>query len=319
MSENGSEKDVVVVGVPTATKDVAKKTKKNSNEATKELVKAVDAARSSLQERVDAATLALDEREAKLEEREVALKKAIDGVELEKQLMAGRTPGDVLKLNVGGTIIMIRRSTLCQYEDSLLAAHFSGRFDDSVEKMGEVFFIDEAPELFLGLVNFLRAKARETPSEPAKLPRALKDSSDFRSLWNFYGMPSLVLKNTFTWKWQNYQHVNQWFASNNFSIGGHAWKIEVNTCARSDSYEDYMNLRITAIGKKRTATIALTLLGTGTNSNLTFTSHKTSLEENESSTFYGDASLLRTNLIKSKFMSNNTLTIKAEIEVHSSG
>ena len=314
MSENGSEKDVVVVGVPTATKDVAKKTKKNSNEATKELVKAVDAARSSLQERVDAATLALDEREAKLEEREVALKKAIDGVELEKQLMAGRTPGDVLKLNVGGTIIMIRRSTLCQYEDSLLAAHFSGRFDDSVEKMGEVFFIDEAPELFLGLVNFLRAKARETPSEPAKLPRALKDSSDFRSLWNFYGMPSLVLKNTFTWKWQNYQHVNQWFASNNFSIGGHAWKIEVNPRARSDSYY-YTGLRITAIGKKRTATIALTLLGTGTNSNLTFTSHKTSLEENESFTFC-DACLLRTNGIKSKFVSNGTtLNIKAEIEV----
>ena len=315
MSENGSEKDVVVVGVPTATKDVAKKTKKNSNEATKELVKAVDAARSSLQERVDAATLALDEREAKLEEREVALKKAIDGVELEKQLMAGRTPGDVLKLNVGGTIIMIRRSTLCQYEDSLLAAHFSGRFDDSVEKMGEVFFIDEAPELFLGLVNFLRAKARETPSEPAKLPRALKDSSDFRSLWNFYGMPSLVLKNTFTWKWQNFTEEDEWFASDVFSIGGHEWKIEVNPCHGYINGCYYTHLCITAIGKKRTATIALTLLGTGTNLNLTFTSHKTSLEENESSTFYGDASLLRTNLIKSKFMSNNTLTIKAEIEV----
>ena len=314
MSENGSEKDVVVVGVPTATKDVAKKTKKNSNEATKELVKAVDAARSSLQERVDAATLALDEREAKLEEREVALKKAIDGVELEKQLMAGRTPGDVLKLNVGGTIIMIRRSTLCQYEDSLLAAHFSGRFDDSVEKMGEVFFIDEAPELFLGLVNFLRAKARETPSEPAKLSRALEDSSDFRSLWNFYGMPSLVLKNTFTWKWQNFQQANQWFASDVFSIGGHEWKIEGNPCARFVSYY-YTNLRITAIGKKRTATIALTLLGTGTNSNLTFTSHKTRLEKNQSFTFYGDAFPLRTDGIKSMFVSNNTLTIKAEIEV----
>ena len=139
MSENGSEKDVVVVGIPLSKTedDDAKKASVNSNDATEELVKAADAARDTLQERVDAARLALDQREAKLKEREIALQKAIDELELEKKLMAGGTREEVVKVNVGGTTIMVKRSTLCQCKSSLLAAHFSGRWDDNVDMVGD--------------------------------------------------------------------------------------------------------------------------------------------------------------------------------------
>lgn len=57
--------------------------------------------------------------------------------------MAGRQPADVLTLNFGGTKIQVLRKTLTQYDKSMFAAHFSGRWDDSIEKDAEgSFFID---------------------------------------------------------------------------------------------------------------------------------------------------------------------------------
>ena len=83
---------------------------------------------------LDAAKTEFDEREQALEERERALQKALDGVSSEKQLMAGRKPSDVLPLNIGGVKTHASRRTLCLHEPSLLAAQFSGRWDDNIEK-----------------------------------------------------------------------------------------------------------------------------------------------------------------------------------------
>ena len=80
----------------------------------------------SLMSLVDETKKKLEDREKSLEKREEALQKALEGVESEKRLMAGRTPKDFLTLNVGGKKILVKREVLCQYEDSLLAAHFSG-------------------------------------------------------------------------------------------------------------------------------------------------------------------------------------------------
>ena len=77
----------------------------------------------------------LEERESSLNQREEALRKAIEGVEHEKRLMASRKPSDVLPINVGGTKLSVLRSTLCQFESSLLAAKFSGRWDANIEKL----------------------------------------------------------------------------------------------------------------------------------------------------------------------------------------
>eukprot|EP01082_Thalassiosira_pseudonana_P014108 g12482.t1 g12482 contig6:2003447-2004614(-) len=75
--------------------------------------------------------------------------------------------GDVLHLNVGGTLTTVLRRTLISVEGSMLASRFSGRWDDSLEKDRDGhFFIDQPIELFLPMVNYLRAKASETPLAP---------------------------------------------------------------------------------------------------------------------------------------------------------
>lgn len=129
---------------------------------------------------------ALDERARELDEREAALKKAVEGVAAEKRLMAAERPDDVIPLNIGGTKTYALRSTLCQYEPSLLAAKFSGRWDESSPKDADgFFFIDQPYEIFVHLLNFLRAKAIETPDHPVNLP---VDERTLRGIIDYYGM-----------------------------------------------------------------------------------------------------------------------------------
>ena len=46
---------------------------------------------------------------------------------------------------------------MCQFESSLLAAKFSGRWDANVEKDADgAFFIDQPIELMMPLINYLR-------------------------------------------------------------------------------------------------------------------------------------------------------------------
>ena len=72
---------------------------------------------------------------------------------------------DVLPLNVGGTKIDVSRATLVSIP-SLLASKFSGEWDSSLPKDSEGrFFIDEEPELFVALVNYLRDYSRMIPLE----------------------------------------------------------------------------------------------------------------------------------------------------------
>ena len=177
-----------------------------------------------LVEAIDEAKAELEEREKALEQREEQLKKALEGVDHEKRLMAGRTPSDVLQLNIGGTKIAVSRKTLCQYEPSLLAAKFSGRWDDSVEKDAEgSFFIDQpcevpavtfrttdtssgSPEphsrlppwqLFLPLINYLRAKAIETPESLVPAPKVGEEDA-FKRVVEYYGMTPFLYQQSFS-------------------------------------------------------------------------------------------------------------------------
>eukprot|EP01052_Picozoa_sp_SAG31_P013546 SAG31_NODE_816_length_11865_cov_38.805116_13_plen_408_part_00 len=152
---------------------------------------------------LEAAKNELDEREQTLEHRERALQQALDGVSHEKKLMAGRKPTDVLPLNVGGVKTWVSRRTLCLYEPSLLAAQFSGRWDDNVEKDADGnFFVDQPYELFKPLLDFLRAKAIATPARPGPAHPSilmldgqrsfLEDDSGFLQLVDHYGMMPFV-------------------------------------------------------------------------------------------------------------------------------
>ena len=148
---------------------------------------AVDGAAAAL----NAAQKELDDRARELDEREAALKKAVDGVDAEKRLMAGQRPSDVIPLNIGGTKTHALRSTLCQYEPSLLAAKFSGRWDDSSPKDADgYFFIDHPYEVFIFLLDFLRAKAIETPDTPVAMPTPAETKCDatLRRIIDYYGL-----------------------------------------------------------------------------------------------------------------------------------
>ena len=85
------------------------------------------------------------------------------------------TDADILQLNVGGSTLSVRRSTLTQFPDTLLAATFSGRWDESMEKDRDGnIFIDQDPDNFLLLVNYLRLRmnnqSRKVPEKNLPKP-----------------------------------------------------------------------------------------------------------------------------------------------------
>lgn len=81
-------------------------------------------------------------------------------------------------------------------KESRLASHFSGQCDDILEKDRDgCYFIDQPIELFLPLVNYLRAKACAKPSAaPVKSPDLQSDdmNEDFRRIVDYYEMTLFV-------------------------------------------------------------------------------------------------------------------------------
>eukprot|EP00804_Cyclotella_cryptica_P017591 CCRYP_006737-RA/>CCRYP_006737-RA protein AED:0.10 eAED:0.10 QI:339/1/1/1/1/1/5/753/337 len=128
----------------------------------------------------------LQEREQELEKRSAALERD------KSHFLLDKSPSDVLHLNVGGTCIAVLRRTLTSVEQSMLASRFSGRWDESLEKDRDGnFFIDQPIELFLPMVNYLRAKACETPLGPPVRSPHLKDyeaRQDFYRMVEYFGM-----------------------------------------------------------------------------------------------------------------------------------
>ena len=103
---------------------------------------------------------------------------------------------DVIHLNVGGcTKVAVLRRTLTSF-DSMLATRFSGRWDDSIEKDRDGnFFIDQPPELFVPLLNYLRAKMVETPRAPpvvSPLFHVAEEEKGFFRIVEYYGLTSTV-------------------------------------------------------------------------------------------------------------------------------
>ena len=91
---------------------------------------------------------------------------------------------DIINLNVGGTKLTTRRSTLCQVKDSLLATMFSERREDNIERDqdGAVFF-DFNPQHFIIILDYLQLKKIATPENPPPLPKVPEDQSEsFNSL-----------------------------------------------------------------------------------------------------------------------------------------
>ena len=102
---------------------------------------------------------------------------------------------DLINLNVGGTKITTTRSTLCQVENSLLAAMFSGRWEDNIKRDqdGAVFF-DFNPQHFILVLDYLRVKKIETPENPPPLPKVPEDQEkSFNSLVRYLGLSNEII------------------------------------------------------------------------------------------------------------------------------
>eukprot|EP01082_Thalassiosira_pseudonana_P013758 g12475.t1 g12475 contig6:1989454-1990695(+) len=152
-----------------------------------------DSDASSLDETLANLTLILKQKQQTLEEREHEINRKAAALESAKsQLFGDKSPSDVLHLNVGGTCIAVLRRTLTSVEGSMLASRFSGRWDDSLErdKNGNLF-IDQPINLFEPMINYLRAKANETPLGPPVKSPHLKEYEarmNFYRMVEFYGM-----------------------------------------------------------------------------------------------------------------------------------
>ena len=108
----------------------------------------------------------------------------------EKHGGTGAKGTDKLKLNVGGTRVVVRRETLTQVRGSRLAALFSGRWESRLlrDKKNRVF-LDVNPACFKKIVDWHIAMKLAGPDDPPELPQVpveLKPSFD--TLWVFFGL-----------------------------------------------------------------------------------------------------------------------------------
>jgi len=160
----------------------------------------VACAREAMETEFAARWAALVEREAtveaalrKAEEARTGFEAERDSLQWEKERMAaGKHMEDILNLNIGGEkIVSVQRKTLCQVEDSMLAVSFSGRWDDSLvrDKDGAIF-VDFRPELFMPLLDFLRAKRVQDPTTPVLMPTVREAEEAFQTMLKYYGLES---------------------------------------------------------------------------------------------------------------------------------
>ena len=96
---------------------------------------------------------------------------------------------DILRLNVGGrTGIAVSRRTLTVFRKSMLAEQFSGRCDAMLDRDSDGnIFIDQDPDLFQTLLNFLRDKNNEGNNDRIKAI-APPCSHRFDLLLSYYGL-----------------------------------------------------------------------------------------------------------------------------------
>jgi len=143
--------------------------------------------------------LALDlEKRAKeiqgaLDEETAAVRSERERWEREKEEMSSRfgITDNILELNVGGTHFTTYKSVLCKYEDSLLAAMFSGRHAIAKDSNGK-YFIDCDAEAFRFILNYLRTDRFVFPDSPSSR-QIFQTTLQYFALIPPYFVDSLIL------------------------------------------------------------------------------------------------------------------------------
>lgn len=135
----------------------------------------------------EAAAKAAEEAKTTWEAEKEALTKEKD------RMATGTSMDDIIRLNIGGEkMVAVQRRTLCVVEDSMLASSFSGRWDASLtrDEQGAVF-VDFAPDLFMPLLDFLRARrTQEEDDKPVLMPLVHGHEDMFQAMLKYYGLES---------------------------------------------------------------------------------------------------------------------------------
>lgn len=142
-------------------------------------------------------TQQFEREQHELREQQGALSRAQQELQAEKAAMmqAGISDADVLELNVGGSILSTKRSTLLQApEDSVLHAMFSGRWDHSIarDQQGRMF-LDFTPKLFEKILCYLRTCRLVPPDQGMKLPVVEEEHwQEFSLMLEYLGLKEMI-------------------------------------------------------------------------------------------------------------------------------
>lgn len=193
------------------------------------------------------------EMECQYQQKAFALEEEKRLFEEEKARMSSNAAyGDVIPLNLGGEVMVdMTRGTLIQFEGSLLASMFSGRWDTNLGRdMNGRVLLDFKPALIRPLLDYLHAKRIETPEHPVPLPDVPPPlQEDFFRMIQHFGLEDHVLQRHIAWHWEDTDKEKEisttlcvdkleiifghWgapvFGSKSFSSGIHSWAVQVTT------------------------------------------------------------------------------------------
>ena len=132
-----------------------------------------------------------------VEEERAKMRQEIEAYKAEKLRMKAVevSDDDIINLNVGGTKMTTKRSTLCQVKGSLFSSMFSGRWETSLarDEDGRIFF-DFNPKHFVLILDYLRGKAIATPENPVPLPKVPDDQvKSFNNLIEYLGLSDEIV------------------------------------------------------------------------------------------------------------------------------
>jgi len=127
-------------------------------------------------------------------EKELEFRGREEAFEKEKANMSeGTQMRDVMQLNVGGMqMCAATRQTLCAIPNSMLSSKFSGRWDGQLnrDEDGRIF-VDFSPDIFMPLLDWLRNKSIEDPSDPTPAPTLPSDKrGSYLQMCTYFGIPN---------------------------------------------------------------------------------------------------------------------------------
>jgi hypothetical protein len=96
---------------------------------------------------------------------------------------------DVIEIDAGGKIIRALRSTLTLAPDTMFTFMFSRRWEESLIRHDNRVFLDHDPELIEIIINFLRMKKIEDPTNPVQSPTVrIEKKNDFDYILRYFGL-----------------------------------------------------------------------------------------------------------------------------------